>query len=91
MAEVQIAADERHHIARNTEEQRLAEAHDSRVAPAQIETDRQHCQDQHVGHQRDELGPLGQYEGYHEQHEGHEQLEQKERGHATACRADAGG
>ena len=46
LAEVEVAADQRDDIARDAEEQRLAEAHDAREAPAQIEADGEHRQDQ---------------------------------------------
>jgi hypothetical protein len=57
MAELEVPADERDDIAGDPEEQRLTEAHDARVAPAQVEADRQQRQDQHVGRQRDQLRP----------------------------------
>ena len=63
LAELEVAADQRDDVARDAEEQRLAEAHDAREAPAQIEADGEQRQDQHVGGERDEVGALGQREG----------------------------
>ena len=69
LAELEVAADQGDDVARDAEEQRLAEAHDAREAPAQIEADGEQRQDQHVGGERDEVGPLAEGKGNDQRHE----------------------